>query len=99
MNGLELKEIHEQIKQHKVSREDVMQQVGEYMVEDIKAHVKEYNELPQLDALMLSYSTIPYFESVMGVIDISMKQIRNVAHLLLKEGDIEDYREAAEIVE
>jgi len=98
MNEAKLNEIQEKIKDKSIDREQVMVLMGEYMIEDIAGWAHEHSEtLPEVQDILNQYKELPHFEAIMGLVDITIKQLEYFCNVLLREGDLDDFKAPAEL--
>jgi ribosomal protein S28E/S33 len=94
MTEVELKTLHEIIKDKTTGWTTVREYIGPVAINDIRLFVKENERLPEAKEIMDQYLALPNFESILGIAEIKPEQIEKFIAAILKEADEEDFMTA-----
>lgn len=95
MTELQLEKLHTLINDKTIGRISAMEFIGTIAIRDIRRFVKNNERLPAPKEIVEQYLTLPNFENILGVANITSQEIENFIGVLLKEADEEDFQVAS----
>ena len=92
MTEVELKTLHFIIRDKTTGRTSVMEFIGEVAIKDISQFLADNDRLPLPKEIIDQYLTLPNFESILGVGEVTVPEVERFVGYLLKEADEEDFK-------
>ena len=94
MTKVQLDKLYDIIRDKTTGRTSVMEFIGNTAIEDIRHFVKNNDRLPLPKEIVDQYLTLPHFENILGVGEVTVPEVEKFIGYLLKEADEEDFQVA-----
>jgi hypothetical protein len=92
MTEVELRTLHSIIRDKTTGRTSVMEFIGEVAIKDISQFLADNDRLPLPKEIIDQYLTLPNFENILGVGEVTVPEVEKFIGYLLKEADEEDFK-------
>ncbi len=94
MTKAQLDKLYDIIRDKTTGRTSVMEYIGTVAIKDITKFLEDNDRLPLPKEIIDQYLTLPNFENILGVAEITSQQVEKFIGILLKEADEEDFQPA-----
>jgi hypothetical protein len=94
MTRTELKQLHAIVKDKTAGRTAVMEFIGTTAIKDITKFIEDNDRLPFPKEIVTQYLTLPNFENILGVAEVTTQQVEKFIGVLLNEAEEDDFSRA-----